>query len=395
MVIESDTFCYRSECFYFYAFRIFSIICKKESPKFTSVLSYLIFNDFAFLNKINTVVCRLSRTTATWLKLIIVIFFFFPVIDFHRHTHLSEIETYLSDREVVAFDTEPLLDYLDFLLMADLLLPLFITFMFLSNTIGICLKKKEFLFLWKLEVFYSDTTVINGTAQLRIFERVPDRIIGMIAIANSSSEEIFWGAVRFEEGGQFPLKFVVVITNQKIASDFYTLQLQIYQVPRGKSDYPLWAGETTNYLVQSEKPNDVNFIVYRESNELKIVHQEWRIQLIDLDVPTNPCLIGVVYTTDTALLTRTQDQLNVVIGSLPLTSIPLSLDSLDSFIFLISNISSSVKTNSTPVYVSLKSKRSVQILETRKSVDLTDDSDCATVFFRLSTQSKNEKKQIK
>jgi hypothetical protein len=99
--------------------------------------------------------------------------------------------------------------------------------------------------------------VINCTVYSNILQKIPDRIIGTIAIANSSNEEIFWDHVNFETGVQFPLNFILDIIDETIVPDLYVFQFHIYQLPRAEYDLPLWSADAIDPL----KRNSVTFFV--------------------------------------------------------------------------------------------------------------------------------------
>lgn len=106
--------------------------------------------------------------------------------------------------------------------------------------------------------------VLNCTVYSSILEVVPQGIVGTIAVANSSNEEIFWGNVDFEEGMQFPLRFTTVIGHDIFLNGTYILQLHIYKRPRGLYDSPLWSADSTDELRRNTQANWITFHAYSQ-----------------------------------------------------------------------------------------------------------------------------------
>ena len=79
-------------------------------------------------------------------------------------------------------------------------------------------------------LFFQDSIVINCTVFVTIPERLPDRILGTIAIANSSDEEVYWSHVEFEQANRFPLNFIEVITSPLLSNSIAYLQITTWTV---------------------------------------------------------------------------------------------------------------------------------------------------------------------
>lgn len=107
-----------------------------------------------------------------------------------------------------------------------------------------------------------DGVVLNCTVYSSILEVVPRDIIGTIAVANSSNEEIFWGNVDFKAGMQFPLRFITAIDHGTFLNGTYILQLHIYKRPRDLYDIPLWSADSKDQLSWTTQANWITFHAY-------------------------------------------------------------------------------------------------------------------------------------
>ncbi|CAF3913632.1 unnamed protein product, partial [Rotaria sp. Silwood1] len=210
-------------------------------------------------------------------------------------------------------------------------------------------------------------TVINCTIYPVILQSVPNRIVGTMAIANMSNEEIYWNHVHFETGVQFPLKFSIIINDYEIISDNYILQLHIYELPRENYDLPLWSSDKHAFLQQSDKPNLVDFFAHSD-------HE-----------PTKPCLMGVIVNTEHESVDIKNNKLVIKVGTMPSVKLHIYVNSFP-VLFMITDIPISQVINSTFVTVLITSPLSIIAYEARKSAKFNINNECTTLLFKVAEE---------
>ncbi|CAF1179487.1 unnamed protein product [Rotaria sordida] len=212
-----------------------------------------------------------------------------------------------------------------------------------------------------------DGIIINCTVYPIILQSVPNRIVGTMAIANMSSEEIYWNHVHFETGVQFPLKFLIIMNDYEMIPDKYILQLHIYELPRENYDLPLWSADKHAFLQRNDKPNFVDFFAHSDRE------------------PTKPCLMGVIVNTEHELIDIKNNELLVKIGTMP--SIKLNIHrNFFPILFTITDIPKSQGVNSTFVTVLITNPLSIIAYEARQSVMFNIYNECTTLLFKVAEE---------
>jgi hypothetical protein len=109
-----------------------------------------------------------------------------------------------------------------------------------------------------------------------------------------------------------------------------------------------------------------------------------------LGKPLGPCLMGVILSTQGQSINISHNKLIVKVGSMP--SITLQIPGYISYfpvLFMITDIPVSEIRNNTTVAVLISNPKTIIDYEARERAVFTRDSECTTLLFKVSQESKN------
>jgi hypothetical protein len=103
--------------------------------------------------------------------------------------------------------------------------------------------------------------------------------------------------------------------------------------------------------------------------------------------------MGIILNTQPYIFDLSNNKLSVKVGSMDMITMDIhSYTTMFPILFMVTNIPVSEIQNSTSVAVLIRNTKTIFAFEARGKTVITSDSECSTMFFRVSQERKNESK---